>query len=212
MPPRRICAAGADRFRAGDVQLRGRDISVGGGIIAAAELASERQFFRKCPAGGVRRSAQIRRPVQEVAPPTVLGVNAGMAAARAETRQEALVVEDDPDARRLVASSLRRLGLRVQEAATAGEALALLARTTPDLICLDLRLPDASGFTVCEHVRRTPRLQDVPVLVISALGKPVDRAQAHAAGADYYLTKPFRANALAESVRELLAMSAVGAS
>ena len=131
---------------------------------------------------------------------------------RAQSRPEALVVEDDPDARRLVATSLRRLGLRVLEAATAKEALSLLATTVPDVICLDLRLPDESGFAVCEQVRRSTRLQDVPVLVISALGRPLERAQAHAAGADDYLTKPFRAAALAESIRELLALSAVAAS
>ncbi len=125
---------------------------------------------------------------------------------------EALVVEDDPDARRLVASCLRRLGLRVREAATAAQALEALEGGTPDLVCLDLRLPDASGFSVCEHVRRTQRLQDVPVLVISALGEAADRAQAHAAGADEYLTKPFRSTALAASVRDLLALSAVAPS
>ena len=131
---------------------------------------------------------------------------------RTPSEREALVVEDDPDARRLLVACLRRLGLQVSEAATAREAVALLERSTPDLLCLDLRLPDASGFSVCEHVRRTPRLRDVPVLVISALGQPIDRAQAHAAGADDYLTKPFRAAALADSVRELLALSAVAAS
>lgn len=131
---------------------------------------------------------------------------------RTPSEREALVVEDDPDARRLLVACLRRLGLQVSEAATAREAVALLECSTPDLLCLDLRLPDASGFSVCEHVRRTPRLRDVPVLVISALGQPIDRAQAHAAGADDYLTKPFRAAALADSVRELLALSAVAAS
>jgi two-component system chemotaxis response regulator CheY len=126
--------------------------------------------------------------------------------------QEAVVVEDDPDARRLLAACLRRLGLLVHEATTAAAGIALLDRVTPDVLCIDVRLPDGSGFAVCEHVRTTARLRDVPVLVISALTRPIDRAQAHAAGADEYLTKPFRPAALAESVRELLALSAVSAS
>jgi CheY-like chemotaxis protein len=126
--------------------------------------------------------------------------------------REALVVDDDPDARRLVSTCLRRMGLSVREAATAADATALLQRSTPDLICLDLCLPDGSGFTICEDLRRTPRLRDVPVLVISALGQPADRAQAHAAGADDYLTKPFRTSALSDSVRELLGLSSIGAS
>ncbi len=126
--------------------------------------------------------------------------------------QEALVVEDDPDARRLLAVCLRRLGLFVHEATSASGAIDLLERLTPDVLCVDVRLPDGSGFAICEHVRRTARLRDVPVLVISALSRPIDRAQAHAAGADEYLIKPFRAAALAESVRELLALSAVSGS
>ncbi|MGZ6123816.1 MAG: response regulator transcription factor [Myxococcales bacterium] len=131
---------------------------------------------------------------------------------QAQAGQEALVVEDDADARRLVADCRRRRGLRVPEAAPTAGAIDLLDRLTPDVICVDLRLPDGSGFAICEHVRRTARLRDVPVLVISALAQPIDRAQAHAAGADDYLTKPLRASALADSVRELLALSALAAS
>jgi len=126
--------------------------------------------------------------------------------------QEAVVIEDDPDARRLVAACLRRLGLRVHEAASGAEARVVLERTTPDLICLDLRLPDGSGLALCEQIRASPRLCDVPVVVISALTRPIDRAQAEVAGADEYMTKPFRPDALAESVRELIARSSVAPS
>ncbi len=125
---------------------------------------------------------------------------------------EAVVVEDDPDARNLVCACLRRLGFRVHEAGSAGEAAALLARTTPDLVCLDVRLPDSSGLRVCEQIRASARLREVPILFITALAKPADRLRAEVAGADRYLTKPFRADALAESVRELMALAAVAAS
>ncbi|HYS08235.1 MAG TPA: response regulator [Myxococcales bacterium] len=125
---------------------------------------------------------------------------------------EALVVEDDADARRLVGSCLRRLGLRVTEAATGAEAAALLDRSIPDVICLDLRLPDASGLALCEQIRSSARLRDVPVVVISALAQPSDLAQAEVAGANGYVTKPFRAHALAQSIREVLALSSVAAS
>ena len=122
------------------------------------------------------------------------------------------MIEDDPDARRLVAACLRRLGLRVHEAASGAEARVVLERTTPDLICLDLRLPDGSGLALCEQIRASPRLCDVPVVVISALTRPIDRAQAEVAGADEYMTKPFRPDALTESVRELIARSSVAPS
>ncbi len=125
---------------------------------------------------------------------------------------EALVIEDDPDARHLVSACLRRLGLRVHEAATGAEAAAVLARAIPDVICLDLRLPDTSGLSLCEQVRATPRLRDVPVVVITALARPIDRAQAEVAGADQYLVKPFRVDALADSVCELIGLAGVTAS
>lgn len=125
---------------------------------------------------------------------------------------EALIVEEDPDARRLLASCLRRLGLRVLEATSGAEASMLLDRTIPDVICLDLRLPDANGLMLCEQIRSTTRLRDVPVVVITALVRPIDRAQAEVAGADEFVTKPFRAPALAESIRTLLGLSSVAAS
>jgi len=132
--------------------------------------------------------------------------------ARPAPDADALVIEDDPDSRRLVAACLRRIGLRVREAATAAEAASALERATPDLICLDVRLPDENGLALCEQIRASPRLGDVPIMVITALSRPSDRARAHVAGADAFLVKPFRAEALADAVRELLALSAVAPS
>jgi len=142
-----------------------------------------------------------------------LGVDADVRnASPPQGDREAVVVEDDPDARRLVAGCLRRLGLRVHEAATGAEAIALLERGTPDLICLDLRLPDASGVALCERIRATPKLRDVPVVVITALTRPIDRVQAEVAGANGYLVKPFRADAFADAVLEVMALSSVAPS
>ena len=129
-----------------------------------------------------------------------------------QSDQDAVVIDDDPDTRRLLAACLRRLGFRVREAATASEGRVLLEEGTPDLICLDLRLPDASGLLVCEQIRASSRLRDVPVIVISALNRPIDRAQAEVAGADEYVTKPFRTAAFVDSVRELIALSSVAPS
>lgn len=122
-------------------------------------------------------------------------------------RREAMVVEDDPDARRLVSACLRRLGLVVHEVKNGAEAAKLLESLTPDLVCLDLRLPDGNGLQVCERMRASQRLHDVPVLVISALAQPSDLEAAEQVGADDFLVKPFRTAALAESVRELMARS-----
>ena len=127
-------------------------------------------------------------------------------------QREAMVVEDDKDSRRLVATCLRRLGLVVYEAKDGAEAARLLEQMTPDLVCLDLRLPDGNGLSVCELMRKSDRLHDVPVLVISALAQPSDLEAAEAVGADDYLIKPFRTNALTQSVRELMAFSELSAS
>src|SRR5437763_178198 len=126
--------------------------------------------------------------------------------------REVMVVEDDPDARHLVTSCLRRMGLVVHEVKNNAEATRLLDTLTPDLVCLDLRLPDGNGLSVCEKMRASERLHDVPVLVISALSETTHMERAEAVGANGYLLKPFRAAALTLSVRELMARSALAAS
>jgi two-component system chemotaxis response regulator CheY len=108
----------------------------------------------------------------------------------APTRR-ALVVEDDPEVRKLVRKSLERLDFGVTEARTGKEAMDLLAKSELDLVCLDLMLPEQSGYEICEHIRRTVGLRHVPVLVISARALPEDRAHAEEVGADAYLIKPF---------------------
>ncbi len=105
--------------------------------------------------------------------------------------RSALVVEDDPEVRKLVRKSLERLGFVVTEARTGKEAMDLLAKSQPELVCLDLMLPEQSGYEICEHIRRTTGLRHVPVLVISARALPEDRAHAEEVGADAYLIKPF---------------------
>jgi len=129
-----------------------------------------------------------------------------------EGRREAIVVEDDAASRRLVSACLRRLGLTVHEVKNRADAAKLLESLTPDLVCLDLRLPDGSGLQVCEAMRASERLRDVPVLVISALAQPSDLEKAEEVGADDYLVKPFRTAALTQSVRALMALSELSAS
>lgn len=117
-----------------------------------------------------------------------------------------LVVEDSPMFRRMLSDMLRSLGYaRVLEAFSGQAALELLARERPDLVCLDLTLPDISGYEVCEHIRATPGLRDVPVLMISARTQTMDRAQAEEAGASGYLMKPFTPEELRQQVERVMA-------
>jgi len=116
----------------------------------------------------------------------------------------ALVVEDDPNIRKLIRKYLEKLGIEVREVGTGKAALAELAGTVPGLVCLDLMLPESSGYEICEHIRKTPRLSAVPVLVISARSMPPDRAEAEAVGADAYLIKPIRWKTFSATVLSLL--------
>lgn len=117
-----------------------------------------------------------------------------------------LVVEDSPLFRRMLSDLLQSLGYTsIVEAAGGRAALEKLAEQTPALVCLDLTLPDISGFEVCEHIRATPALRNVPVLMISARTLTVDRAQAEEAGASGYLIKPFTPEEFRQQVERVMA-------
>src|SRR5205085_7364502 len=120
------------------------------------------------------------------------------------SRKQVLVVEDDPEIRKLLAKFLERLGLVAIEAATGKAALVTLEKLTPELVCLDLMLPELSGYQICERIRATPHLAKVPVLVISARSTPPDRALAEELGADAYLVKPLRWNTFSTTVMSLI--------
>jgi two-component system KDP operon response regulator KdpE len=99
-----------------------------------------------------------------------------------------LIVEDDAETRHQVASLLEHHDYRVTEAADAESALAQFDAAKPDLILLDLGLPDRDGLVVVEHVRAAGT---TPILVLSARDREVDKVLALEAGADDYLAKPF---------------------
>jgi CheY-like chemotaxis protein len=119
-----------------------------------------------------------------------------------------LVVEDDPEIRKLIRKYLEKLGFAVEEAATGKSALAMLETVAvPAIVCLDLMLPDSSGYTICERIRALPRLSEVPVLIISARSMPPDRALAEEVGATAYLIKPIRWASFSEVVLGLTGKS-----
>lgn len=115
-----------------------------------------------------------------------------------------LVVEDEPDIRELTRLSLAREGYEVETAATGDEALACLRRSRPDLVVLDLMLPDRPGTDVCRTIRTTPELADVPVIMLTARSDEVDRIVGFELGADDYVTKPFSPRELGLRVKAIL--------
>lgn len=124
----------------------------------------------------------------------------------AQQQGTVLVVEDSPMFRRMLSDMLQELGFtNIQEASSGQAALERLQEQPPDLVCLDLTLPDISGYEVCEHIRATAALRDVPVLMISARTQTMDRAQAEEAGASGYLIKPFTPEELRQQVERVMA-------
>lgn len=112
-----------------------------------------------------------------------------------------LIVEDDSDIRRLVADLMRREGFCVEEAADGAGMDAVLARTRPDLIILDLMLPGEDGLSICRRIR----MQDgLPILMLTAKSDEIDRVVGLEMGADDYLVKPFGPRELLARVRAVL--------
>jgi len=106
-----------------------------------------------------------------------------------------LIVDDEPSVTDLLAYNLRKARYDVFTAADGREALRLAGKFKPDLILLDLMIPDVDGLDVCRELRKT---SNVPIIMITALGEETDRIVGLELGADDYVTKPF-------SVRELMA-------
>ena len=109
-----------------------------------------------------------------------------------------LVIEDDPDIVELLRYNLERESYRVTSAVTGAEGLAALERERPDLLILDLMLPEISGFELCRRLRRDARYQKLPVIMLTARSEEADVIAGIELGADDYITKPF-------SPRELVA-------
>ena len=112
-----------------------------------------------------------------------------------------LVVEDEPQLRRFLRTALTAQGFRIVEAETVREALIAATTHNPELILLDIGLPDGNGIDLTRRIREWSR---VPIIVISARGKEDDKVTALDAGADDYLTKPFGVNELLARIRVAL--------
>ena len=118
-------------------------------------------------------------------------------------RRLILVVEDD----QLLADSLRRLletsGYDVHEATCGTSALSYASNHRPDLVILDLRLPDMSGYEVSRELRRMCQPWAVPVVMLTGMDRPIDQLRGFAFGADVYLTKPCEPDELLKTVGTL---------
>ena len=112
-----------------------------------------------------------------------------------------LVVDDEPKVARLASDYLEKNGFRVVTAADGQSALTIARREKPDLIILDLMLPQIDGREVCRILRRE---SDVPIIMLTALSEEIDQVTGLEIGADDYITKPFSPRAMVARVRALL--------
>ena len=112
-----------------------------------------------------------------------------------------LVVDDEPKVARLARDYLEKNGFRVVTAADGQSALTIARREKPDLIILDLMLPNIDGREVCRILRRE---SDVPIIMLTALSEEIDQVTGLEIGADDYITKPFSPRAMVARVRALL--------
>ena len=115
-----------------------------------------------------------------------------------------LIVDDEADIRSLFKLALRREGLKVIEARSGWEALALVEAEPPDLVLLDIMMPDMNGYEVCRRLRADSRTAHIPILVLTARTNLAERRNALLCGANDFLVKTAGPRRLIERVRSLL--------
>ena len=125
-----------------------------------------------------------------------------MSAASATPEARLLVVDDEPNIRELLATSLRFAGFEIHAAADGATALRLAREVDPDLVLLDVMLPDMDGFTVTRRMRETG--QHVPVLFLTARDDTADKITGLTVGGDDYVTKPFSLEEVIARIRAVL--------
>jgi len=115
-----------------------------------------------------------------------------------------LVIEDESDIRQVLDYNLKSAGHEVFEAARGVDGLRLVREREPDLVLLDLMLPDMPGTEVCRSIKDNPATRTLPVVMLTARGEEIDRVVGFEIGADDYITKPFSVRELVLRIRAVL--------
>jgi DNA-binding response OmpR family regulator len=115
-----------------------------------------------------------------------------------------LVVDDDADTRDLLCFNFEHAGFIVNTAVDGDDALIKVRLLEPDLILLDVMMPDVDGFTVCEILRRDPVTANVPIIMLTALNSQLSRLRGMEIGATDYFAKPFDFKKLVARIEDLL--------
>jgi DNA-binding response OmpR family regulator len=118
-----------------------------------------------------------------------------------------LVVDDEPNIVLSLEFLMRRAGFEVTVARDGREALSALDGPPPDLLLLDVMMPEFDGYEVCERIRSRAAWNDTKIIMLTARGRDVERERGLALGADAYVTKPFSTRDLVEQVKGMLGVA-----
>ncbi len=127
-----------------------------------------------------------------------------------DPRKHVLVIEDEDNIAIALDYLLGRAGYSHERLATGAGAMERIAQRRPDLVLLDVMLPDISGYEICQAVRMDPELADVKILMMTARGSAMERRKGLAMGADGFVSKPFELSELRAEVQRLLGEEGVG--
>ena len=120
------------------------------------------------------------------------------------SQKTVMIIEDEPEAAELFGEMMRVNGFRVLKIFSSAPAIPMIIQEKPDVIILDIMMPDISGLEVLRYMRREPELLSIPVIVVSAKSMPGDIKVGLEAGASMYLTKPVGFLELKQAVEQVL--------
>ncbi|OEU57841.1 MAG: two-component system response regulator [Desulfuromonadales bacterium C00003096] len=115
-----------------------------------------------------------------------------------------LIVEDEESLLRLASILLISKGYDVIGASNGQQALDAVLTHRPDLVLLDIMLPEIDGFEVCSRIKSNPETEEIPVIMVTAKKTGEDMARGEAVGADWYITKPFKSAMVIETIQRFL--------
>lgn len=121
-----------------------------------------------------------------------------------KTTKKILIVDDDPNILLSVEFLLVKNGYDVLVARNGMEAMEIIEDTVPDIVLLDIMMPDVDGYVICEYIKKNERTKSAKVIFLSAKSREVDVNFGYEMGADLYMVKPFSTRTLLERINELL--------
>jgi DNA-binding response OmpR family regulator len=119
-------------------------------------------------------------------------------------KEEVAIVEDEKDILNLIALTIDKAGFYAKRFATGGDFLSYLNKNIPDLVILDLMLPDMDGLDICKNIRQNPKTHFLPIIMLTVKGDEMDKVVGLELGADDYMTKPFSPRELVARVKAVL--------